>query len=53
MFANTLDKILVRLEEAGLFAAAPSVRSSIPRSRGVERGTQGDRCLTTASVCAN
>ena len=47
---NILGKIFGRLEDAGLFDATHRVCSSIPRSRGVERYTQGDRCLATGSV---
>ena len=47
---NTLDKILGRLEDAGLFVAAHKCLFFIPKSRGVERCTQGDICLTAGSI---
>ena len=47
---KTLEKILGRLEDAGLSPLLTSVCSSVLRSRGVERCTQGNRCLKTGST---
>ena len=47
---DILDKILGRLEDADLFAAAYKCLFFKARSRGVERCTKRGRCLTTESV---
>ena len=50
---NALDKVFVVWRTLVFSPLLTSVCSSISRSRGVERYTQGDRCLTTGNTRAD